>query len=175
MTLLEVVLSVMLLALVTASVTGAISSITGMETRNRQRLGAYELANRLMLQFLDDYEALPDKSLPLEYGPYLFYWDLEKSPMKMVINSKQESGGASLLGLDRYKFISVTVFAAEPAGDYTRRGEPLASISRVVDPALPRNPDSMDLVGKSPDKIRNMILDAIGGGQPPPTTATTPK
>lgn len=167
MTLLEVVLSVLLLSLVAATVTAAISSITGMESRNRQRLGAYELGNRLLLQFIDDEEALPDPALPLEYGPSLYFWDMSQSPMKMDISGAQQSSGANLLGLDRYRLLNVTVYGANVAREIPTRAEPLASISRVYDPVLPRNPDSMQALGSDVNKITERIIKPLlGGGTP---------
>jgi hypothetical protein len=166
-TLLEVILAVLLLALTVAAVTGAISAILGMEAEGRKRLEAYEICNRIMLQFLDDEDGLPGKSLPITYGDHKYFWDLDKTPARMVINKKQESGGANLQALDRFMLVGVTVYDANENGNYDTKGEPIAFLSRVIDPYAPRNPDSLDTFGNNPDKITKMIQGLLGGGAGP--------
>lgn len=163
MTLLEVILAVLLLSLTVAAVTGAISAIIGMETEGRKRLEGYEICNRIMLQFLDDEEGLPGKGLPITYGDHKYFWDLDKTGARMVINKKQESGGANLQALDRFMLVGVTVYDATQNGNYETRGEPIAFLSRVIDPYAPRNPDSLDTYSNNPDKITKMIQGIFNG------------
>ena len=165
MTLLEVILAVLLLSLTVAAVTGAISAIVGMETQGRKRLEGYEVCNRIMLQFLDDEEGLPSKGLPITYGDHKYFWDLDKTGARMVINKKQESGGANLQALDRFILIGVTVYDANENGNYDTRGEPIAFISRVIDPAAPRNPDSIDTYSDNPNKIKLLLDSVLGTGK----------
>ena len=169
-TLLEVLLAVMLMSLTVASVMGAISSIALMETNARHRLEAYEIANRIMLQYLDDEQGLPSKTLPITYGDHKFFWELDKTPARMVINRKQESGGANLQALDRFLLIDVTVYDSDSTGQYDIKAEPIAGLARVIDPAAPRNPDSIDTFGTNPDKIRGLINTIVGVG--PSNTGT---
>ena len=163
-TLLEVLLAVLLMTLTVASVMGAISSIAMMETNARHRLEAYEIANRIMLQYLDDEQGLPAKSLPITYGDHKFFWEIDKTPARMVINRKQESGSPNLQALDRFLLIDVTVYDSDSSGQYDLKAEPIAALARVIDPAAPRNPDSIDTFGTNPDKIRGLINSIVGGG-----------
>jgi hypothetical protein len=140
----------------------AISSIVGMESNGRKRLDAYEVANRLMLQYLDDSKSMPDKNLPLEYGDRKFYWELDETQAVMKINQKQEAG-ANLQALDRFKLVVVTVYDQDSDGLMDMKGEPLALLSRAIDPYAPRNPDSLDTYDKDPTKITDMIRGLVGG------------
>jgi hypothetical protein len=151
------------MALAVAAVTGAMSSIATMESNGRKRLEGYEIANRLMLQYLDDEDALPGKGAPLTYGDHRYFWDLHKTPSRMVINHKQESGGANLQALDRFLLVAVTVYEDDQNGNFETKGEPIALLSRVVDPAAPRNPDTIDTFGSNPDKIKGLIDMIVGG------------
>ena len=164
MTLLEVILAVLLLSLTIAAVTGAISAIIGMEAEGRKRLEGYEICNRIMLQFLDDEEGLPSKGLPITYGDHKYFWDLDKTTTRMVINKKQESSAPNLQALDRFMLVGVTVYDASQNGNYDTKGEPIAFLSRVIDPYAPRNPDSLDTYSNNPDKITKMIQGIFGGG-----------
>jgi type II secretory pathway pseudopilin PulG len=147
LTLVEVLLSVALLSLAIGVVMNAVGSILTSESRGRERLAAYEVANRLILQYLDNARSMPRSDLPIEYGDYRFYWDMSETPANMVINSRQESSGANLMALNRYGLLCVEVCRVERVGDTETRGEPLALISRAMDPAATRNPDSLEAVG----------------------------
>lgn len=163
MTLLEVVLAVLMLSLVALIVTNAVNAIMAMEANGRKRLAAYEVANRLMLTFLDDPDNLPPKANPIEYGSYQFLYDLERTPAKLVINRTQESGGASLQALDRFRMVGVTVYEAIPSDvAIATEGEPLASISRAIDPFTPRNPDSIEVIGRDRTKLGKWLGELIG-------------
>jgi type II secretory pathway pseudopilin PulG len=157
MTLLEVLLAVLLMSFAAAAIMRAISSIATMESNGRKRLQAFEIANRLILQFLDDEDAMPGQGLPLDYGNNRFFWDLDKTPCRMVINKKQEFGGANLQALDRYLLIGVTVYETRTEGNFEVKGEPIAFLSRVIDPAAPRNPDTLETFGTNMDKITKLV------------------
>jgi type II secretory pathway pseudopilin PulG len=168
MTLLEVVLAVLLLALVATSVLSVISSINIMETNNKQRLAAYEVANRVMLMYFDDAKKMPDKTEAITYGAYRFFYDLTILNAAMEVNDRQAAGsGSSLNALGRYRFINVTVSDAIDRGDgLYLPGEPVASLSRLMDPAAPRNPDSLENFGRNLDNIGDMINSIFGGNVP---------
>lgn len=162
LTLLEVILAVLLLSLVVTAVTGAISAILGMESEGRKRLEGYEICNRIVLQFLDDKDALPSSGLPITYGDHKYFWELDQTDARMVINKKQEAGGANLQALTRYKLIGVTVYAADFDGNRDVKADPIAFLSRIVDPAAPRNPDSLTTYEGNVDKIKDLVNTAIG-------------
>ncbi len=162
LTLVEVLLSVALLALAIGVVMSAVSSIAGMEGNGRKRLAAYEVANRLMLQYLDDAKKMPDKNLPIEYGDRTFYWELDETPAVMKVNHRQEAAG-NLQALDRFKLVVVTVYDQSTEGGMDTVGEPLALLSRAIDPYAPRNPDSLDTFDKDQSKITDMIRSLVGG------------
>lgn len=167
MTLLEVVLAVLMVSLVALVVTNAVSSILGMEANGRKRLAAYEVANRLMLTYLDDPDELPSEINPIEYGSYQFLYELELTPAKLVINRTQESSGSSLQALDRFRMVGVTVYDAV-ASDVAlaAEGEALASISRAIDPFTPRNPDSIEVIGRDRGKLGKWIGGLTGQDGP---------
>lgn len=161
MTLLEVLLAVLLLSLTIAAVMTAVSSLAGMESNGRKRLAAHEIANRLILMYLDDEDSLPSKASPLTYGNHRFFWDLGETGATMVINRKQERNGANLQALDRFKLIEVVVYETEGEVGSEVQGEPIAALSRVIDPAAPRNPDSLETFSNV-DKISGLIRIITG-------------
>jgi type II secretory pathway pseudopilin PulG len=162
LTLIEVVLAVLLLSLTISVVMGAISSMAGNDAFERRRLAASEIANRIMLQYLDDEKGLPPKTEAIEYGAFRFLWRLDKTTATMVINRKQEAAGANLQKLDRYLLVCVTVFDAQQEGNFEVKGEPLAYLTRVIDPYAPRNPDSIETYSTDMSKIQEMIQGIVG-------------
>ncbi|MBY0312947.1 MAG: hypothetical protein K2W85_12825 [Phycisphaerales bacterium] len=168
MTLLEVVLAVLMISLVALVVTSAVNSIMGMEANGRKRLAAYEVANRLMLTYLDDPENLPSESNPIEYGSYRFLYEVELTPSRLVINRTQEATGASLQKLDRFRMIGITVYdALESDVALAAEGEPLAALSRAIDPFTPRNPDSIESLGRDQRKIGKLVGGLLGDQSEP--------
>ncbi len=166
LTLLEVILSVVILTGVATSIVSAIAYVEGADARDRRRLAAHEIANRLVLQWLDDNKAMPEAWLPIAYGDrYEFFYDLSITQVRMELNQKQVRTETVLQGLDRYRLVAVRVFDA----DYSdpRRpvpGEELALLWRVYDPAYGRNPDATTRFGENEENILELINLILGLG-----------
>ena len=77
LTFIEVTLAVALLAIVSSTIFGAFGYLMGRQRVEQQKLGSMEVANRLMLQRLDDENSLPASGLPVEYGPDRYRWEMK--------------------------------------------------------------------------------------------------
>ncbi|MEM9372156.1 MAG: hypothetical protein AAGA55_00805 [Planctomycetota bacterium] len=176
---LEAILGVVLLGLVTASLTGAVSFMSRAEARLTRKLAAAELGNRLILQFIDDRESLPNPSLPIEYDRTLYRWSLDEEPVKFVIRSEGTAQTASGVGggvsLDRVRFIVVRVWLDSDSGgsrSFTN-DVPHAVLTRLVDPLAFSNPDSLETLLEQEDGIQRLLdlmmqLDEGTAGAPAP-------
>lgn len=168
LTLLEVVLAVVILGLVAAAISGAISTVEAMNARSRQMVAAYELAHRLILTWLDDQKRMPAQTLPLDYGPYTFMWDMQEDSVRMVINEAQKANsGASPQALSRFKLVSINVYMSEGDPRQPYKGPLLASLNRLYDPAAPRNPESMKNLNDL-DNLGRLLRDITGQDIPIP-------
>lgn len=150
MTLIEVVVAVLILGLVTAAVAGAMSYTLGQQAYTRVRLGAYEVANRLVIQYLDDESVIESiQGKPIDYGNRRYRWEytVDKVEMKMKA-SEPGSNRSSPNNLARFEVVSVRVWLdrneVEAVGAGARDAPPLAELSRLLDPMAPRNKDAMD-------------------------------
>lgn len=170
-TFLEAILASVLLAMVASTLAGGVSFMTQSQRRMDQRLGAAELANRLILQFIDDRESLPDRSLPIEYDIDLYRWTLEESPVDFVFDNIQDDsaggvgGGASLT---RIKLITVRVWlGADSGGSRSYTSEvPHCEITRLIDPLAFNNPDSLKTLLEQPGGIERLfesMMEDLGG------------
>lgn len=178
-TFLEAVLGVVLLGLVTASLAGAVSFMNKADARLSRKLAAAELGNRLILQFIDDRESLPSRSLPIEYNQTLYRWSLEEQPVKFVIRNQGVSDAAGGVGggvsLDRVRYVVVRVWLApESGGNQTFTNDvPHAILTRLVDPLAFANPDSLQTLIEQDGGIERLLQlmmqleDGTAGGATP--------
>jgi type II secretory pathway pseudopilin PulG len=180
---LEVVLSMVLLALVTSMIMTAIASMMAAQTTHRQRLAAAEVANRLTLQYLDDKKTLPASGSTILYGRDKYRWDLAERPVTITPARPEsvQNRGNSGLSLNRLKSVSFRVWLGEESGgshgfDTTY---PSFVISRLVDPIALRNPDSIDYMLKNPEAYQEFLKNFTGGagssGANPPGGGPTGK
>lgn len=177
LTLLEVVLAVVMLSMVATSVMSAIGFVLGSEGRSRKILAANEIANRLILTHLNDDRKMPPRNSPIDYGPYRFSYDYDLSNVTMELSSKSldnqaranpTSSGSSYASRSRFKLLTVTVYEGlDRSAGGVARGEQLATLSRIFDPAAVRNPDVLNEMNNDPDRLQKIlqsITEGAGGG-----------
>ncbi len=162
LTMLEVVFAVVLLGLVATSASALLSLSVRLHTDNMQRLGAHEVANRIILMYLDARQSVPPESLPIAQGDYRYRFSVTEEPVRMQV--KQTAAAVRSQGqvpLDRFKRVTVRVWVVaegtEGRGDV--RGEQMAELTRIYDPLadLFRNPDSRDRLVSSPEGLQSLI------------------
>lgn len=170
-TFLEAILAVMLLAMVASSLAGAVSFMSRSQKRLDQRLGAAELASRLILQYMDDRESLPDRTLPIEYDVDRYRWTLEEDPVKFEFDNQVADSAASAstgVSLERIKLITISVWLSDESGgsrSYTPN-VPSAVVTRLIDPLAFNNPDSLETLLQQPGGIERLfesMLQDLGG------------
>ena len=172
LTFLEAILAVVLLSMVAVSLSSAVSFMSQAQHRMDQKLGAAELANRLILQYIDERDSLPDRALPIEYDIDLYRWTLEEQPVKFEFDDHGvEEAGNNVGGgvsLDRIKLITIKVWLAADSGgsrSYTSN-VPNAVITRLIDPLAFNNPDSLNTLLQKPggiEKLFESLLDLEDG------------
>lgn len=163
-TLLEVVFATVVLALTIATMASTVSTITGQQGRSQQLLGAAELANRLIIQYLDDERALPSEDLTLPYGDDEYRYRINITRVQSTLDQSIERvlddlpTQQSAQTPDRIKKIAVTVWLSEKSGGtyQPNQGAPQQTLVRVVDPLAfhRRPPESVNhLLESGADRI----------------------
>ncbi len=182
LTLLEVILAVVLLAVVASAALSISSAIIGFQIREQRTLAAAELANRLLLQFLDDENSLPSPSAPLEYGAERYRWTMSKDTVttrEARPDTASTTQSNSTLKLDRIVHVRVKVWLSEESGGDMSpdQGQPQVTLSRLIDPlaVVSRNPDSASKL-LSDEQRRRQFMEQVtgapsggGGGSRPGT------
>jgi type II secretory pathway pseudopilin PulG len=148
--LLEAVLATAMLGLATVMILSAVSHVWSAQTRQQQLLGAAEVANRVILIYMDDDQQLPPRTRSIQYGPHYYRWELRAAPVEVELPSGV-SGDVSRRVNDqamRYvRELRVRVWLSEEngqtGGSYTPTGRtPQVTVTRLWNPMVPTNPDS---------------------------------
>jgi type II secretory pathway pseudopilin PulG len=167
LTFVEVLCAAGMLGLAAAAMLSASSAVMSGQARGMQRLGAAEIANRLMLQYLDDDESLPSESAPIQYGLDTYRWTMRISPLTLtstVPQDNQRNQGA--MSLDRLRAVTITAWRTDEERGYISRddGTPTFAITRIVDPIFGqlRNPDTRARIMEDP-VLRNRFIEMITG------------
>jgi len=178
-TFLEVVFAIAALGLLTATIMAAVGYVHGRQRTEQRRLASAELANRLVLSFLDANAHLspdtlmPSPSLPIAYGADLYRWDMQIDEIRIEevdrVQEAVESGRQSPVSRDRFKQLTLRVWLSEQSGGVRRfesrdGGTPRAVLIRVFDPLAGRNPDAAERLLENPGAARQFVNEVIGGG-----------
>ena len=179
-TLLEAVLAVILLGLVTASISSSLAFVYTQERQDELRLAAHEIANRLLIQYLDDESVITGmRGRPLDYGTSRFRWTLDIERVSMQMKEHEPGSNRPRAQYkDRFELVTARVWLDSDTvrgrlAQNTQGPEPLAELSRLLDPGAARNQDSMNRLGKNQqrlmDLVRRMgIIPQGSGGAPSP-------
>ncbi len=171
-TMIEAILATVLLGMIGATLAAAASFMTMSQRRSEQRLAAAELANRLMLQYIDNQDAMPSGSLPVEYNADLFRWTMDVQPVRIEMVNPTETQNAQDVGglnFDRVKLVAIRVWLGEDSGGsrgYTTQ-VPNAFVSRLIDPLAFNNPDSLQTMLEEPgglERLFQRLMELENGG-----------
>lgn len=175
MTLLEVVLAAVLISLATATIAGAVGLAERSQSVQADRLAAVEVANRLMLMYVD--EAAQFKTpgaIPYEIGygnnerQRMFHWDMDETPVRFELgDAARENAGNDNPLLQRVKQVTVRVWLSESSGGASSwtTDVPNATLTRLIDPLNFDNPDKAARLGDDRNMAQLMedLLRATGG------------
>lgn len=187
MTLVEAVLAAALLGIFASVLLAAVNGAWREQLRHRQMIGAAELANRLVIIFLDDRTELPSPMRPLAYGPpenpFLYRWEridslitIEDPPGLSAEAARfRREQRRSPRAEERFRAVTFRVWLSEddPSGRGAFRpteSTPQAMITRMLDPVYPRNPDSVGKLLTNPQLQEQIYGGLLGGGPAPMTT-----
>jgi hypothetical protein len=169
-----VVLASAMLAMVATAIFSAIGYVQRADQRWTKRLAAHEVANRLVLQFLDDESSMPDQSRPYEDGTYTFRWSLRKVPVTLESDTNERNAlleDTVLIRAEVYEGLKL------PTGE-VERGETLAVLDRFFNAYIifTRNEDARARNLSNPAFLQDLMRRTPGGpsggaGRPVPAPA----
>jgi hypothetical protein len=152
LSIIEAVFAVAMLALVAASLFSTIDFLLTRQVAQDRKLAAMEIANRVMLQYLDDPRELDaSKGLPIRYHPStnadLFRWELEETDVDIELDPAVASLGENAQSFDTRAIYHVTVrvwLSEHSGGAYRPAQSPIVlELKRIVDPLGMRTPQQV--------------------------------
>ncbi|MGE3322696.1 MAG: hypothetical protein AB7K52_10600 [Phycisphaerales bacterium] len=167
MTMIEVVLASLLLAMLASALCGAIVYAHRAEMLRVKRLMAYDVANRLLLQYIDDThnKNFPKPNDPVMHEGRPFYFELIEEPLQMEnLDGYVPPQAASM------RLIRIRVFDAfEPYPGNVQKSVQLAELVRPFHPlvAMYRNADSQGRNLSNMEFVTDLLKlapGASGGG-----------
>lgn len=171
MTLLEAAMASILLGIASAMIFSAVGQMWVGQRRQQQLLGAAEVANRIILQYLDDRTHLPRQSETIAYGRFDYRWSLKVERVVLrepdglsrdAIASRAERTEGSNRAGPRSVTVHVWLSDSGPRTTGRRVRRPEFTLTRLMDPQSPRNPDSFRKMIADPDLARELF--GQGGG-----------
>jgi type II secretory pathway pseudopilin PulG len=168
---LEVVFALALLGLVVMAVMGVVSYVHGSQVREQRTLAAAELANRMILMYIDDPNSPWNEGETLAWPTGEQYrWELVRSQVKVDSAvpppTDMNSGGAGF-GMDRIHLIRSRVWLSEAYGGSREFSleAPHAEIARLMDPLS--NVTRPDTTRSMYDKYRGSMSEFLRTGRMP--------
>lgn len=155
LTFLETILAMAIVAMIAAVALSGFNSMLASQRRQVQKLGAAEVCNRLILQYLDDKSSIPRPDVSIAYGGDLYHWSLNEAPVSLTPARPEiaaERAGASAITIDRIQAISVSAWLSEESGGAVRPDGvvPFFAMTRLIDPIARRNPDTFGNIINNP-------------------------
>lgn len=143
MTFLEVVLASALLGIVSMGILGALNYLVLQQKRAEHFAGASEVANRVVIMFLDNPDGMPPGGRPIPYGRHLYRWTYEAAPIEVF--DPNATDAATPMSLARLQELTVSVWLHEDSGGaYSPNAStPGIVVRRMLDPMATRNPDAL--------------------------------
>lgn len=158
LTFIEVVVALATLSVFGALVLGSIGHLTAMAERNKQRLQGMELAHRVVVQFLDNQELVPEPDQYIWQGDTRYRVEIEETVLDLVASEIQGlSEGAERAFEDvslqervqQMHKVKVSVYRWEPSNAFEAE-VPVAELTRLYYPFL-----------QDEDWIQEWLLDLI--------------
>jgi hypothetical protein len=173
LTFIEIVVAFALLGVVSGALFGVTGFATGMQLREQRRLACAEVANRMMLQYLDDATAMAEMPKVTAYGPdgnpSKFRWEYREEPIQLIKANADawDQTKTSALPEDRFLQVTVRVWLSEESGGsrFPDESTPTATLTRLLDPVYPRNPDSFMNMLNDPQAFRTFMNTMMTGNQ----------
>ncbi len=160
--------------MVAATIVTSLSFINRMETLQQQRVGAYELATRLLLIHLDDPKNLPDPSTAYYDGTFYFRWQIDQVALKIELPSdavlEPQSTGPGAAAATQGKLLMARVWSAraDGVGGFVPV-ELMADVRRLHNPMtlFSRNYNSTERLLKDMPRALAVLQGLAGNGGTP--------
>mgnify|MGYP003649085154 CR=1 FL=1 len=169
---LEAVLAAALLGIIASAIFSVLGYVYASDREDAIRLGAAEVANRIIITYLDDETSI--RKLPdlIDYGPDRYRWELDDDTVRIEEPNRHlrvtaGRDGAVPSALVRLDEIRVTVWQDDGTDASLVAGStPGVRLNRLVNPIAYRGDDAISRLLESPERITGLMQNLTGFEMP---------
>ncbi|MEM8757292.1 MAG: prepilin-type N-terminal cleavage/methylation domain-containing protein [Planctomycetota bacterium] len=171
-TFLEAVLAAALLGIVAAGVLSALGTVWNWELTDRQRLGAAEVANRVMIVYLDDSTATDDLPETIAYDGRRYRWSIDIERVSLLDANPERRVGRDGVAqspelFDRMQAVTVSAWLDDGTAAAIRAGAtPTVTLDRLVNPLGFFSHDSVERLLNDDERLGDMFEEIVGFDRP---------
>lgn len=171
---LEAVLAAALLAIIASSIFTVLGYAMASDRTDTARLGAAEVANRVLISYIDDSTSIRKLPDTIDYGGNTFRWDLDDDYVRIEEPNRQNrvtsgKSGAVPTALVRLKEVRVTVWQDDGTIESRQPGAtPGVRLNRLINPFGYRGADSTERILESPERITELLKHISEYEEPDP-------
>lgn len=170
----EAVLAAALLGIVASAIFSVLGYVWASDREDTVRLGAAEVANRVIISYLDDETSIGKLPRVIDYGRERYRWELDEDTVRIEEPNRGARVTAGRAGavpnaLVKLKEIRVTVWQDDGTdASLTQGATPGVRINRLVNPIAYRGTDTIERLFNNPERMARLVQNLTGFEAPPP-------
>ncbi len=167
-TFLEAVLGMALLGILGGAIFGVLGYAWRVEIEARQTLAAAEIANRVLISYIDDptsREKLPEV---IGYEQVQYRWSLEVTPTAIrdafpEARTSRDGAPSTQQALENMELVTVTAWLDDGTANSAAPGRtPTFRLERVIHPFQYRGNDTLERLLEDPERQNRLLMQMIG-------------
>lgn len=173
----EAVLAAALLGIVASSIFGVLGYVYASDREDQLRLGAAEVANRIIISYIDDETSVDKLPRVIDYGPERYRWEIDEDPVRIEEPNRRArvtagQAGAVPNALVKLREVRITVWHDDGTdATLTPGASPGVRLNRLVNPIAFRGSDTIERLFSDPERIARVMQNLTGFEAPPPEEA----
>jgi type II secretory pathway pseudopilin PulG len=172
-TFLEAILGLALVGILGGAIFGVLGYAWRIEIEARQTLAAAEIANRVLISYIDDPTSTAKLPELIDYEQVRYRWSLNVTPTIIrdafpEARTSRSGAPANTEALESMELVTVTAWLDDGSSASIAPGRtPTFQLERVINPFQYRGNDTLERLLESPERQNRLLLQMIdveGGG-----------
>lgn len=157
-----------MLGIIASAVLAAIGTVWRWELTDRQRLGAAEVANRVMIAYIDDKTSLRDLPDTIIYDGARYRWssNIERVSIRDEHPEERNDGAGTVVTIDvfdRMQAVTITAWVDDGSRAALSPGRtPTASVDRLINPLDFVSSDATERMLQDPEQLELLLRELVG-------------
>lgn len=167
-TFLEAILGMALVGILGGAIFGVLGYAWRIEIEARQTLAAAEIANRVLISYIDDPTSTAKLPELIDYEQVRYRWSLNVTQTLLRdsfpdARTDREGAPSSSEALESMELVTVTAWLDDGSASSIAPGRtPTFELERVINPFQYRGNDTLERLLQSPERQNRLLLQMIG-------------